>query len=191
MASSCKLFSQNVHFCKDICRDTEYVSALHSVNTCSKSTNTRPKHNLHSEPLHMHLFKGILWNKLFWNFHKTLRKTSVMDSSFILSCISRTPTQKNTSESLLFHLSGWCRHHLREKLVKSVKNKEINPFHDTGLFIHPLKTPENLWFSVFWRYRKRVVAWNGLNNTYSVELKQFSYQWTLVKLVKLLIVPIQ
>ena len=39
----------------------------------------------------------------------------------------------------------------------------INPFHATGLFLCPLKTSENLWFSdVFRVYRKRPVASNGL-----------------------------
>ena len=43
-------------------------------------------------------------------------------------------------------------------------NLSINPFHATGLFLFPLKTLENLWFSdVFRGYRKRTVAWNGLN----------------------------
>ena len=40
----------------------------------------------------------------------------------------------------------------------------INPFHATGLFRYPLKTSENQSFSdVFRGYRKRPVAWNGLN----------------------------
>ena len=35
------------------------------------------------------------------------------------------------------------------------KSIQINPFHATGLFLHPLKT-ENFWFSdVFRGYRKR------------------------------------
>ena len=39
----------------------------------------------------------------------------------------------------------------------------VNTFHATGLFLYPLKTSENLWFSdVFEGYRKRLVAWNGL-----------------------------
>ena len=35
----------------------------------------------------------------------------------------------------------------------------INPFHATGLFLYPLKTSVNLWFSdVFMGSRKRPVA---------------------------------
>ena len=39
----------------------------------------------------------------------------------------------------------------------------INAFHVTDLFLYPLKTSENFWFSVFRGYRKRPVAWNGLS----------------------------
>ena len=40
----------------------------------------------------------------------------------------------------------------------------IKPFHATGLLRYPPKTSENFWFSdVFREYRKRLVAWNGLN----------------------------
>ena len=36
-------------------------------------------------------------------------------------------------------------------------------FHTTRLFLHPLKTSENLWFSdVFRGHRMRRVAWNDL-----------------------------
>ena len=35
----------------------------------------------------------------------------------------------------------------------------LNQFHATGLFLYPLKTSENLWFSdVFGGYRKRTVV---------------------------------
>ena len=41
----------------------------------------------------------------------------------------------------------------------------FNLFH-ASLFRYPLKTLENFWFSVvFRRYRKRLVAWNGLTGT--------------------------
>ena len=39
----------------------------------------------------------------------------------------------------------------------------LNQFHDTDLFLYPLKTSENQrFFYVFRGYRKRSVAWNGL-----------------------------
>ena len=39
----------------------------------------------------------------------------------------------------------------------------LKPFLATDLFWHPLKTPENLWFSdVFRGYQKRLMAGNGL-----------------------------
>ena len=39
-----------------------------------------------------------------------------------------------------------------------------NPFHFTGLFLCPLKTLENLWFSDVCRgHKKKPVAWNGWN----------------------------
>ena len=41
----------------------------------------------------------------------------------------------------------------------------FNPSSDTGLFLYPLKTSENFWFSAFIEYRTRPVAWNGLNST--------------------------
>ena len=40
---------------------------------------------------------------------------------------------------------------------------DINLFHATDLFLYPLNTSENLWFSVdFGEYRNRSEAWNGL-----------------------------
>ena len=52
---------------------------------------------------------------------------------------------------------------LRHERVKSSQEQStisgINPFHATGLFLNPLKTSENIWFSyVFKDYRKRPVA---------------------------------
>ena len=39
----------------------------------------------------------------------------------------------------------------------------FNSFHVTSLFLYPLKTSENLWFSdVLREYRKKYVTWNGL-----------------------------
>ena len=38
----------------------------------------------------------------------------------------------------------------------------FNPFHSTDLFLYPLKTSENLWYSIVSRgYSKKTVAWNG------------------------------
>ena len=40
----------------------------------------------------------------------------------------------------------------------------INSFYTTGLYLYPLKTSENLWFSdVFRRYRKRPVGFKWVN----------------------------
>ena len=38
-----------------------------------------------------------------------------------------------------------------------------NPFLDTDIFLHSLKAPKKLWFSIVFRgYRKRPAVWNGL-----------------------------
>ena len=49
------------------------------------------------------------------------------------------------------------------KSVKRYITIRVNPFHDTGVFLYPMKTSENQRFSdVFRGYRKRLVAWNRL-----------------------------
>ena len=49
----------------------------------------------------------------------------------------------------------------------------VNQFHAAGLFLYPLKTPENLWFSdIFRGYKKRLVAWNGWRLVLFFELVQ-------------------
>ena len=85
-------------------------------------------------------------------------------------------------------ISVTCKHTLRAKLMESrsalpqilikyPNNKKtqlqlfftffgnfFNPFYAIGLFLYPLKTSENLWFSdVFRGYRMRPVSWNALN----------------------------
>ena len=41
----------------------------------------------------------------------------------------------------------------------------FNPFQATGLFLYPMTTSKNFWFSdVFRGYKKRPVAWNGLTD---------------------------
>ena len=41
--------------------------------------------------------------------------------------------------------------------------RKLNPFHDTGFFLYPLKTTENLWYSHAFRvYRRKRVSWNRL-----------------------------
>ena len=67
----------------------------------------------------------------------------------------------------------------------------VNPFHAFCLFLHPLKTSENLLFSdVFRRYRKRSVVLNGLipwanttpkpnvtwNGLTRMQLKEYTHQ---------------
>ena len=45
--------------------------------------------------------------------------------------------------------------------VTTFISRLLNPFHDTALFLYPLKTSENQKFSDFFRgYRKKTVAWN-------------------------------
>ena len=40
---------------------------------------------------------------------------------------------------------------------------DIDLFHATGLFLHPLNLSENLWYSdASWGWRNKVVVWNGL-----------------------------
>ena len=43
----------------------------------------------------------------------------------------------------------------------------LNPFLVNVLFLHPLKTSENLWFSnIFRGYRNGTLLWNGLKNVH-------------------------
>ena len=47
----------------------------------------------------------------------------------------------------------------------------INPFHQIGLILYPLKTSENLWFSVVFRgYAKRSVVWNELRKPFYITM---------------------
>ena len=56
-----------------------------------------------------------------------------------------------------------CEDIVISSLTDSVFLTLVIPFYATGLFLYPLKTSKNLWLSdVFWGYRKRPVAWNGL-----------------------------
>ena len=76
-------------------------------------------------------------------------------------------------------LSATFNHHQAEfmlynKYKKKVKSafqwkfgtsriNSINPFHADVIFLYPLKTSENLWFSdVFREYRNGTIAWQGL-----------------------------
>ena len=75
----------------------------------------------------------------------TIRKqtygSAVVISRYVhVSLFFRCPLQKNFSATL------------------------SNTFHATGLFLYPLKTSENLWFSnVFRGYTKRQAVWNWLH----------------------------
>ena len=61
--------------------------------------------------------------------------------------------------------SFWCYHGKLKKSKEIFCIKLFNPFHAIGLFLYPLKTSENLrFFDVFRGYRKRPVAWKGLNS---------------------------
>ena len=57
--------------------------------------------------------------------------------------------------------------------------KCINPFHDIGLFLWPLKTSKNVWcFDICKKYRKKTVAGNGLHDFFpSLILKTFLFQF--------------
>ena len=48
---------------------------------------------------------------------------------------SQDNTDQKNSEYRYFSLTGYH------------KQSQINPFHETGLFLYPLKTQENQWFS--------------------------------------------
>ena len=57
------------------------------------------------------------------------------------------------------------------KLQENNLSYFLNPFHATGLFLHPLKTSENLWFSdVFRGYGKRPATGNGLKYLISYQM---------------------
>ena len=50
--------------------------------------------------------------------------------------------------------------------VSQTPGEMLNPFHAAGLFLYPLKTPENLWFcDVFRVYRKKPVAGKFVYNS--------------------------
>ena len=53
--------------------------------------------------------------------------------------------------------------HLVKQLRKYLSHCRFDPFHGTVLFLYPLKTRKNLWFShIFRGYWKISTAWNGL-----------------------------
>ena len=82
-----------------------------------------------------------------------------------------------------FWLQGYYKTFLMsEKLdpifSKSICNplKNTNSFHATALFLHPLKTLENLWFSAMFRgWREIPVAWNGLKYVTKTFLEHITY----------------
>ena len=85
----------------------------------------------------------------------TLLKLTLLHGclSRFLNCTNGTKL-RNTSHLCDYYFHNFCRHF-------------INPFYATFLFLHPLKTSKNLWFSdIFRRYRKRSVTCNGLKTTY-------------------------
>ena len=58
---------------------------------------------------------------------------------------------------------GACQTTVMELFLRKLLSP-VNPCHVTALFIYPLKTSENQKFSdVFRGYRKRSMAWNGIN----------------------------
>ena len=64
------------------------------------------------------------------------------------------------------------------EILTAESENTFNPFHATGLFLYPLKTSENPWFSdVFRRYGKRPVAWNGLHGFQITKLLLTSTNW--------------
>ena len=74
-----------------------------------------------------------------WTFRILTSDVPVFPSMYILSSILQ---QGNTGRKLFY----------------------INPFPGTGLILYPLKTSEDQRFSdIFRRYRKKPVAYNGLN----------------------------
>ena len=69
----------------------------------------------------------------------------------------------NNPENLTWFVKHLSYRQIVNCYVKIIFQSAINPFNVTGLFLHPLKTSKNLWFSdVFRGYRKRQMVWNGL-----------------------------
>ena len=63
----------------------------------------------------------------------------------------------------LFSLT--CQSCISESSYISESSISFNPIHVTDLFLYPLTTSENIWFSdIFRGHRKRSVAWNGLSS---------------------------
>ena len=70
----------------------------------------------------------------------------------------------------VFAILNKLRHKVLVKFINRAKIKNYchhvglvtNPFHATGLFLNPLDSLGNLWFSdVFRGYRKRPILWDG------------------------------
>ena len=70
----------------------------------------------------------------------------------------------------MFAISNKLRHKVLVKFINRAEIKNYchhvglvtNPFHATGLFLYPLDSSGNLWFSdVFRGYRKRPILWDG------------------------------
>ena len=63
-------------------------------------------------------------------------------------------------------------------MMRNFWRPPINPFHASVLFLYPLKTSENLWFSdVFRWYRNSTVVWKRLSHF--ISLVSFYNPWKL------------
>ena len=98
----------------------------------------------------MFVFRKI-WRALFsWNTHLEIHPFALL--------LWKTCKFPNTFS---FEISRTCKlskcYYMLASALKCGKNRRmLNPFLVTGLFLRPLKTSENLWFSCVFRvYRKR------------------------------------
>ena len=77
------------------------------------------------------------------------------EASRFLNCINGTES-RNAPHMPVFTVFS-------VSILNLYKPGLIKPSRAIGLFLYTLKASENLWFSdIFRRYRKKLVAWNGL-----------------------------
>ena len=109
--------------------------------------------------------QNIMWNllKVDNSDTKTMVGTNLLSLLLTLNIFQTT--------FWCFHCRLWtskCRLGCWNEMKAAVNSfcmtwTNVNPSHATGVFLYPLKIPENLWFSdVFRGYRKTSVTCNGL-----------------------------
>ena len=77
----------------------------------------------------------------------------------------------------------WCSVQLFFWCIALIKNDALTTFLATGLFLYPLKILKNQRFSdVFWRYRKRSLAWNWsvtFLHALQCDIKSYKVTWNV------------